>query len=186
MRIGETRPRRVNVRVIAATNQDLEAKVKSGQFRDDLYYRLKVVQFELPPLRERREDILPLTRHLLEQTARRMNMPDLRLDSASVEALLAYSWPGNIRELENSIEHGAIVCSGGMITPEDLPPSITRSKTESLKTHIDSSLEEVELEHIRLVLESAGGNRAEAARRLGIGQATLYRKLRLMRLKEKK
>ncbi len=177
--LGETRPRRVDVRVIAATNQDLERKVKAGQFRDDLYYRLKVVLFELPPLRERREDILPLARHILERVGLRMNMPDLRLDSACVERLLEYSWPGNIRELENTLEHAAIVCSGGVITPEDLPPSLTRPAESS--SGLGSTLEEVELAHIRRVLESVGGNRAEAARRLGIGPATLYRKLRQIR-----
>ncbi|MFH0944296.1 MAG: sigma 54-interacting transcriptional regulator [Planctomycetota bacterium] len=183
-RVGETRPRKVDVRVIAATNRDLEEAVRKGVFREDLFYRLQVFSVEVPPLRERKEDILALARKFVEKSAARLNMPRLTLDLQCFDDLLDYSWPGNIRELENAIEYGAILCANQVILPKDLPAQITgRRRSPASDVRPSGSLQRVELEHIQRVLEQTGGNRAEAARILEIGAATLYRKLRLLKLK---
>jgi len=184
LRVGETRPREVDVRVIAATNKNLEKAVVDGTFREDLYYRLKVFEIEVPPLRERKEDILPLARKFVEKWAERLDFPDLKLDPVCLDFLLNYAWPGNIRELENAIEHAAILCSESIILPKDLPSVITRKLLHRANAYSAScSLADVELSHIQSVLEMTKGNRKEAARILKIGAATLYRKLQKLREK---
>ena len=182
LRLGETQPRKVDVRVIAATNRDLERKVREGTFREDLFYRLRVIQIELPSLRERQEDILPLARHFVKRYSERFGLPGLRLDPSCLDYLMSYSWPGNIRELENAIEHAAVLCQDGVIYPEHLPPQVTgRNRSPASRETGSRRLAEVELDHIRQVLEETGGHRARAARLLGISEATLYRKLRLIK-----
>jgi transcriptional regulator with PAS, ATPase and Fis domain len=178
--IGETRPHKVDVRILAATNRNLAKAVSSGKFREDLYYRLQVVELTVPPLRERREDILELTRHFVRQCAKRLNIPNLNLDATCVNCLLEYSWPGNVRELENAVEHAAVLCEDGVIRPDVLPTNISASAPSLAPRQPKRSLAEVELDYIQLVLKSTGGNRGDAARILQIGPATLYRKLRLM------
>jgi DNA-binding NtrC family response regulator/predicted hydrocarbon binding protein len=187
MRVGETRPRKVDIRVIAATNHDLEKAIAEGTFRKDLYYRLSVVRIHVPTLRERRDDVLPLARHFTKIYAKRLGLPRLRLDAASLDFILTYSWPGNVRELENAIEHAAVLCSDGLIRPENLPPHILMplSLAED-DSGPGRSLEAVELEHIRRVLKETNGNRVEAARILKIGMTTLYRKLRMIKRLESK
>ena len=178
MRVGETRPRKVDIRVIAATNRDIKQAVADGEFREDLYYRLEVVHIEVPPLRERTEDILPLARHFVKKCSSRLGLPDLRIDATCLDCLLEYSWPGNIRELENAIEHAAVLCRDDVILPEYFPPQIGRTgRGREEAVGPARSLAQVEEEHIRRVLEQTHGNRAEAAKILEISPATLYRRL---------
>ena len=185
MRLGETKPRKVDVRVIAATNRNLEQKVADGSFREDLYYRLRVVQIELPPLRKRREDILPLARHFVKRCAKRLGLPELQLDATCLDYLLEYHWPGNIRELENAIEHALVLCPDKVILPEHFPSTITLNNQLHKDVDVPArSLSEIELDHIRQVLKLTNGHRAEAAEILKISEATLYRKLRLLKQRE--
>jgi transcriptional regulator with PAS, ATPase and Fis domain len=177
-RVGESCSRPVDVRVISATNQDLHKLVSEGKFRQDLYFRLHVVQIRIPPLRERRDDILPLARHFLKRNAKKMRLVEPRIAPACVDILLNYPWPGNVRELENSLEHAAIMCVNHIITPDTLPVAYPRLEAQPGGKTPYRSLEEVELEHIQNILRLSGGNRAEAAKILKIGEATLYRKLK--------
>ncbi len=181
MRVGETRPRPVDVRVISATNRNLEQAIAAGSFREDLYYRLRVVEIGVPPLRERQDDILSLARQFVAKTARRLGLAELRLDATCFDYLLAYNWPGNIRELENAVEHAAVLCRNGTILAEHLPPQIVRRTPPVERLGAPRSLDEIEREHIQRVLEFTRGNRTEAAKVLGIGLATLHRRLREMR-----
>ncbi len=178
MRVGETRPRPVDVRVISATNRNLERAIGEGSFREDLYYRLRVVEISVPPLRERQDDILSLARQFVAKTARRLGLPELRLDASCFDYLLTHDWPGNIRELENAIEHAAVLCRDGTILAEHLPPQIVRRTPHAGRPGVPRSLDDMEREHIQRVLEFTRGNRTEAAKVLGIGLATLHRRLR--------
>jgi transcriptional regulator with PAS, ATPase and Fis domain len=185
LRVGETRPRKIDVRIIAASNQELEQLVAKGTFREDLYYRLCVVHIEVPPLRERREDILPLARHFVSKHAEILGLPELHLDGACLDYLLEYDWPGNVRELENAIEHAAVLCRDDVIIAADLPtPIFPKDPPSESPPDPRRSLAEVELEHIKRILVLTKGNRAEAAKVLGIGTATLYRKLSLLKQRE--
>jgi DNA-binding NtrC family response regulator len=177
-RVGDTRPFAVDVRFVCATHRDLEREVAAGRFREDLYYRLEVLVLRLPPLRERREDILPLARRLL--AAERPPAGGLGADAARL--LLAYRWPGNVRELGNVMRHAAALAHGREILPEHLPESVRADAgaprgggAGELRT-----LAEIEREHVLLVLERCGGSQTEAARVLGIGRNTLWRKLRAL------
>ena len=176
VRVGENRPRKVDLRVLAATNRDMRRAVRDGAFRDDLYYRLAVVEIELPPLRERREDIVSLARHFTARTAKRFGRPELRLDATALDRMLAYAWPGNVRELENAIERAAALSRDGVIRPDDLPPAI--AATDARDAAAPRTLKEAERDHIRAVLATTKGNRTRAAAILGIGQTTLWRKLK--------
>ncbi|MBN1355679.1 sigma-54-dependent Fis family transcriptional regulator [bacterium] len=180
MRVGESKPRKVNVRIIAATNKDLDQDAKNGRFREDLLYRLKVIEIKIPPLRERKEDILLLARFLVDKLSKRMNMPSLHLDSTCIDYLHSYPWPGNIRELENAIERMIVLSKGGILLPENLPPNIRQEKPIHLIKGAKSlrTLDQIEREYIEHVLRSTDGNKTHAAKILGIGQATLWRKLK--------
>jgi two-component system, NtrC family, response regulator AlgB len=177
-RVGETRTRTADVRVIAATNRDLKADVTAGRFREDLLFRLEVIEFTLPPLRDRKPDILPLARAALAGFARQMGKKLTGFDPAAEALLTAYRWPGNLRELRNACERVALLCDGPKVTPDDLPerlrhrspPSPGVNTTAPLRT-----LEEVEAEHIARVL-AATPSLDEAAEVLGIDPSTLYRK----------
>jgi len=180
-RVGESRTRKIDVRVLAATNRDLAEAMRKGGFREDLYYRLRVIEIAIPPLRERKEDILPLARFFVERLRAKLKMPKLRLDATAIDPLSAYSWPGNVRELENAIEHAAVLSRSGAITPELLPSSVVLGSGVQLdKGRGPRSLDQVEREHIRAVLAEAGGNRTRAAEVLGISAATLWRRLKTM------
>jgi DNA-binding NtrC family response regulator/predicted hydrocarbon binding protein len=183
-RVGESYSRPVDVRVISATNQDLESQVAEGRFREDLFFRLHVVHLRIPPLRERREDILPLARHFLKRFAERLKLSELRLAPDCVDALTRYPWPGNVRELENTLEHAVVMCSEGIITADLLPLSDPGRVAERHGITAARSLASVEREHIKAVLQLTGGNRGETARILEIGEATLYRRLRQMSREE--
>jgi two-component system, NtrC family, response regulator AlgB len=178
-RVGESKPRRANVRVIAATNRNLENAVKSGDFREDLFYRLNVVDLRMPPLRERKADLLHIAQGYLRFCARQCRKSVEGFTREAEEALLQYSWPGNLRELRNAVERAVILTGSEHINPKDFPEKITQSQRnetgESLPIGNKLSLEELENEHIRQVLRQAA-TLEEAARTLGIDTATLYRK----------
>ncbi|GAB4368994.1 MAG: acetoacetate metabolism transcriptional regulator AtoC [Acidobacteriota bacterium] len=181
MRVGGTRPIRVDVRLVAATNADLEALVRRGEFREDLYYRLRVVTLRVPPLRERREDIPVLAREFLTRVCRENRLEPRRLSPEALEALLTHDWPGNVRELQNAIEAAVVSSRGSVITAADLPPAIrSRSADESSRSNgplAGRSLREIEADAIRQTLELVSGSRTRAARLLGIGVRTLRRRI---------
>lgn len=184
-RIGDSKTRKVNVRIITATNRDLKEAIRNDAFREDLYYRIAVVEIEIPPLRERKQDIVPLARYFVQQFSERMAIPALQLDSTCLDYLHTYPWPGNVRELENVIERAAVLSRSGRILPEHLPFRITHQNTvfQSEDELLNRTLEDVENDHIRRVMAKVDGNQTLAARILGINPSTLWRKLK--RSKEK-
>jgi two-component system, NtrC family, response regulator HydG len=173
-RVGENKNRKVDVRVVAATNRELAAEVAAGRFRQDLYYRLRVVEIQIPPLRERRDDILPLARALLAQAASGGGPSGFSQDAA--QRLLGYAWPGNVRELSNAIQRAVALADGGRIDVDDLPEEVRTSPARSGRGA--RSLEDVERDYILEVLKKNAGNRTRTAAELRIGPATLFRKLR--------
>jgi DNA-binding NtrC family response regulator len=177
-RVGENRSRPVSARVIAATNRDLAKEIRAARFREDLYYRLRVVEIEIPPLRERREDILPLARLFVTAAAGRTGRKVSGFTPGAAHQLLRYGWPGNVRELENAIERAVVLTRRSRIDVEDLPAEVGLAVPEAIVATDVRPLAEVEREYIRSVLRAVGGNRSQAARKLGIGEATLYRKIK--------
>jgi two-component system, NtrC family, response regulator HydG len=180
LRVGESRPRRIDVRVIAATNRNLQEAMRQGRFREDLYYRLRVIEIEIPPLRDRAEDILPLAQYFVRQFAGRLKRPGLRMDATCLDYVQRYSWPGNVRELENTVERAAVLCPDALIIPEHLPLHLIQSALAAPEAADSSaaSLADLEARHIDAVLRQTGGNRTHAARILGISTITLWRKLK--------
>jgi DNA-binding NtrC family response regulator len=180
MRIGGDRQVRVDVRVIAATNADLEAMVERGAFRRDLYYRLKVVTINVPPLRERRSDIPTLVEAFLDELSRANAVPRKTISPEALEALSEYQWPGNVRELKNILESVLVSSPGDRIVPEDLPPSVLRERVAPPRPVLSAGtrLEDMERDLILATLEQTGGNRTHSAAMLGIGVRTLQRKIR--------
>jgi len=176
-RLGGTKTIRIDVRFVAATNRDLEAEVKKGRFREDLYYRLKVITIKLPPLRERKDDIPHLVDHFIEKFNTEMGKRILRVSAETMQILLSHNWPGNVRELENVIEHAMVVCDQEIIEPKHLPEDLTK-KAPPLKT-----LKEVEREHIESVLKACHWKISPAARILGLNRTTLYNKIKAYGLK---
>ena len=181
-RVGGTKPVKADVRIVAATNRDLEEMMEAGTFRRDLYYRIKVVELTLPPLRERgRADIVALARHFLVMAARRHGRPVRDLSEAAWKRITAWHWPGNVRELENCIESAVVIGEGEVIEADDLPLPARgedRRPGADVETADDLSLEAAERRHILSVLEQVGGHRGRAAELLGIGRNTLTRKLK--------
>jgi DNA-binding NtrC family response regulator len=180
-RVGENRARSINVRVLAATNRDLLADVHGARFRQDLYYRLRVVEVVVPPLRERHEDILPLARQLLAAVAKRFGKKAPALAPEAANLLLRYTWPGNVRELENALERAVALARSDRIGVDDLPAEIGAAPPTIRTADEVRTLAEVERDYIAAALRASGGNRAKAAEKLGIGAATLYRKLKQAR-----
>jgi two-component system response regulator AtoC len=176
-RIGSNQEIPVDVRVIAATNRDLRTKVMEGQFREDLYYRLKVVTMNLPPLKERREDILPLAEHFLKKYTEENNKGLINFSPEVIEFMLHYAWPGNVRELENIVEHGVILSKNNTITLAELPSDIIQPISAEEKT-----IEAITRNHIFKVLEETRGNISRAAEILGVRRMTLYNKLKKYKL----
>jgi len=172
-RVGGNEEIEVDVRVISATNRDLRSMVKQGKFREDLYYRLNVVTIDLPLLKDRREDILPLAEHFLKKYTEENNKSIKKFSSEVVKFMLNYSWPGNVRELENMIERGVILSKANSITLDELPQDIVHPSPVEGKT-----IEAVERNHIINVLEETKGNITKAADILGIRRMTLYNKLK--------
>ncbi|RZA07882.1 MAG: sigma-54-dependent Fis family transcriptional regulator, partial [Proteobacteria bacterium] len=191
-RLGSTESRRVNVRIIAATNCELKKRIAEGRFREDLYYRLNVISLTLPPLRERAEDIMPLAEHFLELAKNSYGKTEARFTPAGIASLLAYGWPGNIRELRNIVERTLVMVDGSEIGPSQLglAPAAAAvgahapggamadiSLAPDLRFPLGTSLEEMEREAIRRTLAFTGGDKVRAAELLGINQRTIYRKL---------
>jgi len=178
--LGTNRSERVDVRVIAATNRDIERQLREGRFREDLYYRLNVIQIQLPPLRGRQEDILPLADHFLVRSTERSGKAVKGWKEGAKKMLLAHHWPGNVRELENVVERAVALTEGDLISPEDLPRTMQERKSQDrLASAVAQgfTLDQLEREYIERVLEVEGGNKTRAAHRLGLDRKTLYRKL---------
>jgi PAS domain S-box-containing protein len=173
-RLGETTPRRINVRLISATNRTLDEEVAAGRFRLDLLYRIRVMRLRLPPLRERQTDIPPLVSWFLGQLRTATGKPTPDLSQEALQVLLSYPWPGNVRELKSAIESALIRCQGPIIQAADLPPELGGPLTPQPPP---GGLNPDERQRILEALQRTGGNRKAAARMLGIGRATLYRKL---------
>jgi two-component system response regulator HydG len=169
--VGGERPELVDARVVAATHRDLEARVKEGTFREDLYYRLKVAQVDLPSLRERPGDLSLLADHLIGKAAKRLHLDPPTLAKEAREALLGHDWPGNVRELENCLTRAMAIATGGVIRIEHL--GLTTDSSGS--GPVFRTMDEIEAEHARRVLEGVGGNKAKAARVLGVSKPRLYR-----------
>ena len=173
-RVGSSRSRRVNVRVLSATNSDLSAACASGQFREDLLFRLNTVEIHLPALRERREDIPTLAAHFLARYAARYRRPVQGFDSAALQTLLQYSWPGNVRELEHTIERAVLMCRTEEIQAADLALHTQRASSQGLE---DLSLEAVEAMLVRKALQRYQGNVSQTAEALGLSRGALYRRM---------
>jgi DNA-binding NtrC family response regulator len=200
-RVGDTETMKVDVRVIAATNEPLQAKLESKQFREDLYYRLSVIPIELPPLRDRVSDIPQLVAHFVREIAQRAGVPAPAVPDEVMAVLTAYRWPGNVRELQNAMERAGALCDGGIIALRDLPPRLLESVGQNAPTasadvelaekvagaaqwtqgHTPLALKEFlhqqEVRYIEQAIAAAGGDKDKAAETLGISMATLYRKL---------
>jgi NtrC-family two-component system response regulator AlgB len=174
-RVGDPAQRTADVRIVAATNRDLEAEVRAGRFREDLFYRLNVIEVTLPPLRSRRRDLLPLARHLLGFFARQAGKVVTGLTPAAEEAIAAYSWPGNVRELRNAVERGVILTRDQTVGTEHLPGQLMTAATARIEVGGPITLEALEAEHIRRVVANSP-SLEEAAESLGIDPSTLYRK----------
>lgn len=184
VRLGSSQPIPVDVRIIAATNKDLNDLIDQGQFRPDLYFRLNVVELKLPPLRERKEDIVPLCRHFVAKSAKKLGKPTPTIDDQVYAYFQNYHWPGNIRELENAIEYAVLFCKDNRITITSLPESLNaRIKTRQAFSTALTPLEQEEKRKIMQLLMATGGNLSEVARRCGIARTTLYRKLKKYNLR---
>jgi two-component system NtrC family response regulator len=182
-RVGGELPIETDARFIAATNRDLEAALRAGTFREDLYYRLNVVRIHVPPLRERPDDISVLALHCLHRCALRMNRPHVRLSQAALDLLLAYRWPGNVRELENLLERAIVISSGDEIGPEALPlqlhePGSTPESLVALRGKpLQTALDQIERRLLLEALEDCDYVQARAAQQLGLSKSALHYKL---------
>ena len=180
--LGSTRTVKVDVRVIAATNKDLEKEVREGRFREDLFYRLNVVPVLVPPLRERKEDIPDLAGHFLSVYREKNKKEVKEISKKGLDLLVRYDWPGNVRELENCIERAVIIARGEVIAPADFPPQIQSLSSEKedsgIRLPAGATLQEVEKALILKTLEDTGGNRSRAAEIMGINRRTLQNKLK--------
>ena len=177
--IGDTKPIKVNLRVIAATNRDLTAEVAAGNFRQDLFYRLNVVEIKMPPLRDRRDDIPMLARHFVEKYTKELGRPMRPLSSDAIRQLVSYPWPGNVRELENIIERAIILSKNPeRIDVDDFPATLSESAIpNAVPQKLDEAIKVFAREHILQVLSSVSGDKKDAAKVLGMSLSSLYRKL---------
>jgi len=188
-RVGSNDPIKVNVRILSATNQSLEEAIEAGTFRNDLYHRLKVVTIRLPTLRERRQDVPILMDHFIKLFARKHDKQVRGVSPSARRRLLAFDWPGNVRQLRNAVESMIVVDYDGLLDADDLPEELAdraepsgEAASDSLAALVGKPLDEMEKAFIAQTLQATGGNREEAARLLGIGERTLYRKLKEYRL----
>lgn len=173
-RVGSSQTRRVDARVISATNADLNQEITAGRFRQDLLFRLNTVEIQIPPLRERRQDIPPLAMYFLNRYAERYRKPLKTIDPSAMQAMLEYSWPGNVRELDHAVERAVLLSSGDVIRVSDLSLRAPRENTQRLE---ELSLEEVESLLIRKAIDRYGGNISQASEALGLSRSALYRRL---------
>jgi len=181
-RVGANEPLHVDVRVVAATHRDMDAMVREDRFREDLYFRLRVVQLELPPLRERLADLPHMAEHFLAEAAERHGKPARVIAPETLDVLMSYRWPGNVRELKNAVESMVLLSRGETITPDAVPPYVrpaTGDTPDMLKSLSGLSVDEVERALITNTLRDVGGNRERASQLLGISARTLYRKIKL-------
>jgi two-component system response regulator HydG len=185
VRVGENKPVKVNVRVISATNRHLEQAVEDGSFRRDLYHRLKVVTISLPPLAQRRDDIIPLVDHFRRQVTKQHHKTVRGVSGAVTRKLFEYSWPGNVRQLRNFVESMVVVDMDGILDLDDLPPELSEMAGSADDGPVGEAIDlvgkplaEIERWAVQQTLKLTGGNREDAARILGIGARTLYRKLK--------
>jgi DNA-binding NtrC family response regulator len=174
--VGDTRPREIDLRVIAASNQDLSEMVDAGEFRGDLLYRLNVVRLDIPALRDRKDDIPMLVQHFLDKHCRNMNKHVTGVSDGAMSAILNGDWRGNVRELENVIERAVIFADGGELRLTHLPFA-TDDMVDDVGGDIKSALRQFERQHIMYSMRKCGYDKAETARHLGIGVSSLYRKL---------
>lgn len=179
-RVGGTQPIESDFRVIAATNRNIEAAIKNGEFREDLFYRLNVISIEIPPLRERKDDIPLLAEQFLFRFTQETNKSIEKIHRDAIDEMMLYEWPGNVRELENAIERAVVVCKGEVIKPDDLP-IFKRDPDTGPKS---SSLKEMEKAHIQTILDENNWNITQCARILEIDRSTLYKKIKTYELKE--
>ncbi|PLX19366.1 MAG: hypothetical protein C0601_02015 [Candidatus Muiribacterium halophilum] len=174
--LGSSESMKVDTRIIAATNRDLEKMVEDGKFREDLYYRLKVVNIKIPPLRDRNDDIPLLCKHIIEKYNNEFNKEVKGIDKEVKRFFMTYEWPGNIRELENVLQHAIIFSNNDIITKVDLPDDIENGQDVILPS--DESLEALEIHHIKRILSQTGHNVSKTARILKIDRKTLYNKMK--------
>jgi two-component system response regulator HydG len=179
-RLGGDRPVKVNVRILAATNKNLQDEVRQGRFREDLYYRLNVIPIQLPPLRERPKDIHLLAQHFLKRFAAEQGKPIRGFRSEAMRKLIDNDWQGNVRELENSVEHAVVLAKDSQIELKDLPSSLVEAPASA--SNPAPTIIESEERLIREVLDTCDWNKAEAARQLGISRSTLYEKLKRLQI----
>jgi DNA-binding NtrC family response regulator len=189
--VGDTRPQRVDVRVVAATNADLEQRVAEGSFREDLFYRLSVIRIHVPPLRDRREEIPHLSTFFLRDASERLGKPGVQLSAETLDLFDAFPWPGNVRQLRNEVQRAvAMAAPGGVITPDLLSPVFTSvldsgeplPRARSRRTTLAAAVEELEREMIGKALERSAGNISETARTLGLTRRGLYLKMQRLRV----
>ena len=184
-RVGGEHTQEVDVRVVSATNRDLKSEIEEGRFREDLFYRLNVVNIHVPPLRDRKEDIPLLISAFLQEFSEENQKNIEGIDPRARLALYNYHWPGNIRELRNCIESAVVMSKGNIISYDDLPPTVTSgSDTDYIKIEVGSSMEDAEREMIRATLHRENGNKSRTADVLGIGRKTLHRKIQEYQLEE--
>ncbi len=181
--VGDTRVITVDVRIIAATNADLMQRVKEGRFREDLFYRLNVIEIKMPPLRERKDDMPLLIKHYIDVFAKETGKNIKDIDYEAMQAMLAYDWPGNIRELRNTIERAVVLADGEVITIHDLTDKFRTLDIEGVSTSsLRQALDHFEMEYVRRSLAESKGNKEATAVKLGIDLATLYRKLKKLKI----
>ncbi len=185
--VGDTKPLDVDVRLIAATNSDLEEDVKMGKFRADLFYRLNVIPIHIPPLRERKEDIELLVNHFVTKFCNKLNVPVKHVSDEAMRLLMSYHWPGNVRELENTIERAVLLNRSGKLEVADFPEKLHHPEAGLLVNEVEAStptLESIEKAYIHYIMSQTGGKKSQAAKILGIDTSTLYRKIQRYGLKE--
>jgi transcriptional regulator with PAS, ATPase and Fis domain len=178
--LGDTTSRPVDLKVISTSNRDIQSRIRENFFRQDLYYRLRVIDIEIPPLRERKEDIPLLIQHFISLHSKELKKKVTEISSEAIRILMEYSWPGNVRELENIIQRAITLSHSDSIVPDDLPQSLRESENVHIvdKAGGQYTLEELESFYIRKILEQTKGNRSRASEILGIDRKTLYRKLK--------
>ncbi|MEJ5375446.1 MAG: sigma-54-dependent Fis family transcriptional regulator [bacterium] len=187
MRLGDERPRRVDVRIIAAANTDLMEEVQNRNFREDLYFRLNVVEIFIPPLRERKEDLPVLVEHILGRISTQLQRSAIRISREAMGVMAAYSWPGNVRELENCLERASILCEGDLIQVKHLPRQLLMKREKDLwEEKPERPLQEWEEQIIARTLARCDGNISQCARRLGVSRSTLHRRMKQMGMNKKK
>lgn len=179
-KVGGTETIKINLRIIAASKKDLSIEIKNGRFREDLFYRLNVINIHLPSLRERKDDIVLLIEHFIKKYSKKISKNIRGISPSALTLILNYNWPGNVRELENAIERACILTDSEYINPEQLPELIRKSDSELQTQSLDISAAKIEVEKIQIkkALEESGGNKTEAAKKLGISRKTLWQKIK--------